>query len=321
MTAVPNATVTRNTAALFARASRNSDKVVLPINDSALANDPSSCAFYCVHSISGIAGTDFLDLARRLDPSVRFFGIQAPPREMQNPKFGESIESIAAHYADAVAQFQPNGPLVIGGYCAGAVIALEMADILRSRGRQVGPLLAINGVPENARPLLRYWNLGYWSELMRNLPRWAVHADLMRHRSLQSLRTSIWKNASGIAKAVIGLKRSQRLSGGFAMDGLMDLSIYPPDQRQFINRLVNALFSYSPHTYTSDVVVYEAKTTPLLYVPQIGPRWRSLAPKSAVVEIIATHLGMMHEPYVDELAKDISARISGFYSSASASTP
>jgi thioesterase domain-containing protein len=107
------------------------------------------------------------------------------------------------------------------------------------------------------------------------------------------------------------------LSGGFAMDGLMDLSIYPPAQRQFINRLVNALFSYAPGDYSGDVVVYEAKTTPLLYLPQIGPRWRRLAPKSAVVEIIGTHLGMMHEPYVDELAKDMRTRISGFYSSVS----
>jgi thioesterase domain-containing protein len=309
--------LTRNTAALFARASRNSDRVILPINDCALSNDSSSAAFYCVHSISGIAGTDFLDLARRLDPTVRFFGIQAPPKEMQNPRFGDSIEAIAAHYADAVAQFQPDGPLVLGGYCAGAVIALAMAEKLRSQGRKVGPLLAINGVPENARPALRYWNPGYWAELIRNLPRWAVHADLIRHRSLQSLRASISKNASGLAKAIIGLKRSQRLSGGFAMDGLMDLSIYPPAQRQFINRLVNALFSYAPHAYPGDVVVYEAKTTPLLHLPQIGTKWRSLAPKSAVVEIIGTHLGMMHEPYVDELAKDIRARISGFYSSVS----
>jgi enterobactin synthetase component F len=152
MTASSNGAETRNTAALFARASRNSERVILPINDCALGDDSSKSSFYCVHSISGIAGTDFLDLARRLDPTVRFFGIQAPPKEMQNPRFGGSIESIAAHYADSVDEFQPVGPLVLGGYCAGAVIALAMAEKLRSQGREVGPLLAINGVPENARP-------------------------------------------------------------------------------------------------------------------------------------------------------------------------
>jgi len=299
---------------LFAQASRHSAKVILPINDVALSRHTPEPAFYCVHSVSGVAGKDFLELAQRVEPDVRFYGIQAPPKQMQDATFGSSIEAVATHYADALVKFQPEGPLMLGGYCAGTVIALAMANILRARGRQVGPLLAINGVPENARGSLRGWSLRYWTELVRNLPNWATNADLVRSRSFRLLAASLMKNASALSKAAIGLKRAQTLDGGFAMDGLMDLSIYRPEHRLFINRLANALFAYVPTPFNEEVVIYEANTTPLLYLPQIGRRWQTFAPKTKIVSVVGTHLGIMREPYVSDLARDMRQRICEFFS-------
>jgi hypothetical protein len=121
----------RNTHALFAHASRNSTRAIVPINDCALESVAPRPAFYCVHSASGVAGTDFLDLAQRLEPTIRFYGIQAPPKQMPDTEFGNSVDSIAEYYAEALSKFQPTGPLLIGGYCVGAVIALAMVDKLR----------------------------------------------------------------------------------------------------------------------------------------------------------------------------------------------
>jgi hypothetical protein len=82
-------------SALFARASRNSERVILPINDNAFEkNDSLRPAFYCVHSLSGAGGMDFHHLAKRL-PSLRFYGIQAPPKKMADAEFGGSVEEIA----------------------------------------------------------------------------------------------------------------------------------------------------------------------------------------------------------------------------------
>jgi thioesterase domain-containing protein len=306
-------TVTRNTIALLGRASRNSDRVILPINDSALAKDAQSPAFYCVHSASGVAGTDFLALAQRFEPSIRFYGIQAPPKQVQDVKFGGSVESLADYYAEALVKFQPKGPIVLGGYCVGAIIALEMADNLRARGREVGPLIVIDGVPENTGVTLR-WTLRNWIDLARNARGWLVHGDLMRNRTLRSLVWSLTNNAYSIAKAAVGLKRGQKLGGGYSIEGMMDLSPYQPPHRLFINRLFAALFAYVPKAYSGSVVVYEAKTTPLLYLPQIGRTWRAFMPQAEVVDIIGTHISMMREPYVDSLAKDMRMRISEYFS-------
>jgi thioesterase domain-containing protein len=307
----------RNTHALFAHASRNSMRAIVPINDCALDPVAPRPAFYCVHSASGVAGTDFLDLARRLEPTIRFFGIQAPPKQMPDTEFGNSVDSIADYYANALDRFQPTGPLLIGGYCVGAVIALAMVDKLRVRGREVGPLLVIDGVPENAGAAISRWHARYWIELARNVRGWFNHGDLMRSGTLRSLLWSIANNASAIGKGAIGLKRGQKLGGGYAIEGIMDVSRYPPDHKSFVNRLFRSLFAYTPKSYSGNVVVYEATVKPLLYLPQIGHMWREFARQAEVVEIVGTHISMMHEPYVEFLANDMRKRIDAFFSTKS----
>ena len=60
-----------------------------------------------------------------------------------SPIQGRPIEGLADHYVKALTKFQPEGPLMIGGYCIGAIIALDMAKKLRAMGREVGPVIAI----------------------------------------------------------------------------------------------------------------------------------------------------------------------------------
>jgi pimeloyl-ACP methyl ester carboxylesterase len=54
---------------------------------------------------------------------------------------------MAGKYVDEVVRVLPAGPLIIGGYCFGAVIALEMAHQLREQGREMRLLVIID--PEN----------------------------------------------------------------------------------------------------------------------------------------------------------------------------
>ena len=108
----------RGLAALFGRIARGTNTVILPINDAAQAGDESLPAFYCVHSLSGAGGTDFIHLAERL-PDVRFFGIQAPPAKFEDTSFGSSVEALAEFYADALIRFQPKGRFFLGGWSAG----------------------------------------------------------------------------------------------------------------------------------------------------------------------------------------------------------
>ncbi len=54
----------------------------------------------------------------------------------------------------------------------GPVIALSIANNLRARGREVGPLIVIDGAPESNGYRLRRWQFSYWREVVSNLPGW-----------------------------------------------------------------------------------------------------------------------------------------------------
>jgi thioesterase domain-containing protein len=97
----------------------------------------------------------------------------------------------------------------------------------------------------------------------------------------------------------------------------MDVSRYQPVHKSFVNRLFEALFAHTPKSYLGQVVVYEATVKPLLYLPQVGHIWQKFARQAEVVEIVGTHISMMHDPYVPALANDMRARIAAFFSAKS----
>jgi pimeloyl-ACP methyl ester carboxylesterase len=146
--------------------------VIVPLN-AAQAEIP----FYCVHSIGGEV-TSFRDLAQRLGNEVPLYGIQAS-KERLRKEFATSIEYMAESYVEALTLFQPEGELALGGWSAGSVIALEMAQQLRARGREIPLLVLFDGDVQNTGGGAGVWNpLCYW-KWMRNLPRW-IADDLVR---------------------------------------------------------------------------------------------------------------------------------------------
>lgn len=55
-----------------------------------------------------------------------------------------SLEDLAAGYLDGVRRIQPNGPYRLGGYSLGALVALEMAQQLRTAGEEVDALFLLD---------------------------------------------------------------------------------------------------------------------------------------------------------------------------------
>ncbi len=302
-----------NTSALFARTSRLAERVIVPLNDAAIQGSGDRPAFFCVHSVSGAAGSDLADLARRLEPAVRFYGIQAPFQKMANADFSASIESIADHYTGVLVEFQPEGPYLLGGHCAGAIIALEIANQLRTLGREVRLLIAIDAVPENTRAELPPWNPLYLMEVIGNWPGWIWNELITQNWALRTLARRVTRNAVLLGRAVTGRRRGERLRGGYAIDEYMELSRYPPDQRYFINRLYGALFFYTPAIHPGRVVVYEAKIKPLIYSPQMRRTWSAIAPQTEFVAIAGNHLTMLQAPFVESLSQDIGRRIASAF--------
>ncbi|MCI0396601.1 MAG: amino acid adenylation domain-containing protein [Chloroflexi bacterium] len=110
--------------------------------------------FFCVHPAGGQV-LCYVALARRLGTEQPFYGLQA-----SGLKFGAAepldadIETMAAHYIEAMRDVQPQGPYLIGGWSMGGTIAFEMARQLQSQGEEVAFLALLDTparfTPENA---------------------------------------------------------------------------------------------------------------------------------------------------------------------------
>lgn len=57
-----------------------------------------------------------------------------------------TIEQVAARYADKLVELHPDGPVYLAGYSGGALFAIEMARVLRNRGRDVPLLMLVDPI-------------------------------------------------------------------------------------------------------------------------------------------------------------------------------
>ena len=91
----------------------------------------------------------YRNLANRLPASMSIFGIQ-PERRARIPLAHLSIEEMAASYVKTVRAEQPDGPYMLGGMCAGGLIAFEMARQLRAQGAAVERVLMMDSATPHA---------------------------------------------------------------------------------------------------------------------------------------------------------------------------
>lgn len=84
-------------------------------------------------------------LVEHLDSDQPLFGLQPPGLNGSAPPLA-SIDALAAYFATQIRAFQPSGPYIIAGYCAGGAIAFELARQLIGQGSQV-PTTVLFGSP------------------------------------------------------------------------------------------------------------------------------------------------------------------------------
>src|SRR5262249_31092529 len=113
--------------------------------------------------------------------------------------------ALATYFADQIQSFQPEGPCVVAGFCAGGTVAFEVARTLRQRGVQV-PLLVLFAAP---------WPSAFrFAPVRKKLSRVATHvAEIARQRSPRA----VWRYLAGVRERVHA-ERAARAAERAAMD-------------------------------------------------------------------------------------------------------
>lgn len=85
----------------------------------------------------------YRNLAGRLPGGFSAYGLE--PRQLRGiPLAHASIEEMATHYLEAIREKQPTGPYLLGGMCAGGVIAYEVARQLKVADEEVGLVVLLD---------------------------------------------------------------------------------------------------------------------------------------------------------------------------------
>jgi amino acid adenylation domain-containing protein len=123
---------------------------------------------YLVHDADG-ATLPYLNLARRLGGRRSIYGVQ-PRGDADVPIVHTRVEEMAAHYVSEIRKLQPRGPYLLGGLCAGGILAFEMACQLESAGERAHLVAVIDAADVEAerKPYLESKRrAGRFSEALR----------------------------------------------------------------------------------------------------------------------------------------------------------
>ena len=102
----------------------------------------SSAPLFLVHGAEGNVLL-YRDLTRYMGPDQPVYGLQSQGLNGDGG-LNTTIQEMAAQYVKEIMIVQPHGPYLLGGYCLGGIIALEMAQQLSMRGEKVGLVVMLD---------------------------------------------------------------------------------------------------------------------------------------------------------------------------------
>ena len=113
--------------------------------------------FFYLHGDYNGGGLYCHALARRLDPERPFYVLN--PHGLDGRPLPATIEAMAAERLAALRAARPHGPYLLGGYCNGGHVALEMARRLRAEGEQVAVTVMVEAPAPGQHALQRATSL------------------------------------------------------------------------------------------------------------------------------------------------------------------
>jgi amino acid adenylation domain-containing protein len=255
--------------------------------------------FFCVHALGGNV-LEYYPLARRLGADQPFYGLQSAGLDGERPPHTR-VEDMAAHYIKEMRELQPEGPYFIGGRSLGGMVAFEMAQQLRAQGQTIGLLALLDTYPSGYAKLFRN-EATVRAALRRGLRRTKAHLANLGSLAPREKLSYLLKKAR-FAPIKIRTQIWRRVYKWYENLG-RPLPRMLKDIEEF-NSL--AVRDYTPRVYDGEVTLFWASAD-LRTSLDLVEGWRALAAGGIEVqEIPGSHLDIVKEPHVGELAKKLSS--------------
>ncbi|MBD2567296.1 non-ribosomal peptide synthetase [Anabaena lutea] len=263
--------------------------------------------FFYIHTIYG--GLIYsLNLLSKLDADQPVYGLQAQGLDGKKSPH-TCIEDMASHYIKEIQTVQPHGPYLLGGWCAGGVIAYEMAQQLYAQGETVELLTIFDAFPPKMIPSspkvvnslfpvkrksrISKFTLLYLMDMIQR------NRHNLTNLTLQQQVSVIWEK--------INRRIQDRITETVYQFYVKRNLPLPHSLRHLAIRdaIAQAYRNYCPTVYPGKVIFFKAVDQSQEYARYLQ-RWEELAAGGLEIhDIPGNHDTLMAEPHVSVLAEKL----------------
>jgi thioesterase domain-containing protein/acyl carrier protein len=238
----------------------------------------------------------FRPLSQRLSELREFHSLGLRMSLIAKLKDPGSLECIAEQFVQSIRERCPEGPYMLGGWCAHGLLAFETARQLQAQGQEVAQLLLL----ETVNPV----RMKQYSGWKRSIARAQLKFHLLKfeYSYLQQLNSTQTRNyiAGRTAQKIARIRQSLRRV-------LKATKFYPelddPASGNPLDVLYGAAAKYHPKPYRGPVVLIRStkRTFGFGHVLDLG--WSELLGKDLeICETPGNHYTIYMQPNVDALA-------------------
>ena len=236
---------------------------------------------FLVHTTPGdILG--YGNLVHHLGPDQPCYGFQSLGL-YQPEQAHTSIEEMAAYYVRLLLSFRSEGPFILGGWCYGGIVSVEMAQQLLAQGHQVDLLVLIDTwAPRPDSKYYRYY-----------LNRVGCFLKMGTHGWIRYLWAKVKRKMRN---------RPQNVSSVLAVD--LEYG-HLANRKHVLKTNMQAVERYRSRPYPGRVILFNLEDPGNGTVPDPKSGWSTLAAEIETHPISSSHRNMLQEPQVKFLAKQI----------------
>jgi len=234
------------------------------------------CPLFIIHGIDGNIFS-YKALAKAMTFKGSIYGVQA-----HIGKTGK-IEELASIYVKEILKVQPKGPYLLCGHSFGGILAYEMARQLNQEERFAGFITMIDAINPAC--------------------------EFVPYHNEREMLVFLMELLTGEKTSIDALQKFTPVDLEKKIIEGMGLDVLPAVQQQKtieqVRQHIKALELYRPEPYGGDIIFIQARErfSRMKNIP-LSTTWSPLIKgKMTVIETAGTHLGMLLDPHVWELAK------------------
>jgi thioesterase domain-containing protein len=245
----------------------------------------------------------FRPLSQRLSELREFHSLGLRMSVIAKLKRPASLESIAEQFVQSIRERQPEGPYMLGGWCAHGLLAYETARQLQAQGQEVAQVLLL----ETANPVRMRQYSGWKRTIGRTQLKFHLlkfeYAYLQQLNSTQTRNYIAGRTAQKLARIRQSLKRVLKATKFYP-------ELEDPSAGNPLDTLYAASAKYRPRPFDGYVTLIRSteRTFGFGHVLDLG--WSDLLGENLdICETPGNHYTIYMQPNVDALAQAMDASL------------